>query len=650
MKITTLFAILGLACLINTSCHNKNQSKPAIKNKAILKVPSEFPSIVKAVENCEDGDWIILAPGTYNEKEIEINKAITISSEWKLTGKESKIDETIIDSDDKKLFIISADGVEISGLKIINGNHTLDILANVSIIHNHFIDNLDAISFEEGSGGYVGYNFAENDRDDAIDIDLVVDGNKIKSEILVEHNTIMNCNDDGIEIRLFDQPNQNIKYTIRENSFIGSNNAGIQLISYDKFTGKEFFIHHNIFRGCKTALGCMEGARTREDLSGASKMDEQVCFYNNTIIGNEMGATGGNNIIAFNNIVEGNTLGGFKRFGANSVIINNLFYQNGVDNFIELNNAVIKNGNIFSDPFIDKNTLDLAANSPCIDAGKDKYEFNGIAIFEIAPNHFVGSAPDIGAIEYDANNKSAFLKKQLIVDAGEDMILVSPESELVLKGKLRDDSERAYSSSWNLKKGPGKVEIVTPVEMETKVVFDQEGIYQFSLMCYEGEVVALDNITVRYINDGEGKQLFLKEENNNFIETEEYAYSYGNVSVISDLEASGEKCILLDAENSGSFATLEFSVGTLENQDYFIWLLVKNETSKKSSFYINFNNIESRELTVQKNKKWEWIAVPGKIPITAGQWPVLIRNEVGLLLIDKILFSIDEKFDPKQSK
>ncbi len=406
MKITALLAILGLACLINTSCHNKNQSIPDPENKAILKVPSEFPSIAKAVENCKDGDWIILAPGIYNEKEIEINKAITISSEWKLTGKESKINETIIDSDDKKLFTISVDGVEISGLKIINGNHSLDILANVSIVHNHFINNLDAISFEEGSGGYVGYNFAENDRDDAIDIDLVVDGNKIKSEILVENNTIVNCNDDGIEIRLFTQPNQNIKYTIRENSIIGSNNAGIQLISYDKYTGKEFFIHHNIIRGCKTALGCMEGAGTREDLSGASKMDEQVCFYNNTIIGNEMGATGGNNIIAFNNIVEGNTLGGFKRFGANSVIINNLFYQNGVDNFIELNDAVVKNGNVFStDPLIDKNTLELAVNSPCIDAGKDKYELNGIVLFEIASKYIIGSAPDIGAIEYDAANK-----------------------------------------------------------------------------------------------------------------------------------------------------------------------------------------------------------------------------------------------------
>ena len=33
----------------------------------------------------------------------------------------------------------------------------------------------------------------------------------------------------------------------------------------------------------------MEGAQTREDLSGATKMDELVYFYNNTVSGCKMG-------------------------------------------------------------------------------------------------------------------------------------------------------------------------------------------------------------------------------------------------------------------------------------------------------------------------------------------------------------------------
>src|SRR5690349_11893021 len=264
----------------------------------IIKVPSDAATIALAVDRAVSGDWIIISPGTYSENEIVINKSITVSSQWKTTGDETVIDHTIIDAGDKTLFTITADSVEISGLHMKNGDHTLNILADVAIRKNHFVNNLDAMSFEGPGGGYVGYNFVENDRDDGLDLDIGADKEKPGSNITVEYNTIVNSHDDGIEIRLFAEPHQNIQYIIRNNTIMGSKNAGIQLISYDVFTGKEFRIHHNIISGCKTGLGCMEGSKTREDLSGASKMDERVFFFNNTLSGNQMGATGGNQIIA----------------------------------------------------------------------------------------------------------------------------------------------------------------------------------------------------------------------------------------------------------------------------------------------------------------------------------------------------------------
>ena len=146
----------------------------------------------------------------------------------------------------------------------------------------------------------------------------------------------------------------------------------------------------------------MEGSNTKEDISGASKMDEQVYFYNNTLVGNDMGATGGNNIIALNNLVEGNSLGGFKRFGANSVIINNLFFQNGGDDFIEIDKAAVQEGNIFlTDPLLDRTTFKPADNSPCIDAGKSNLEIKGVELLKFSPDYIAGDAPDIGAIERD---------------------------------------------------------------------------------------------------------------------------------------------------------------------------------------------------------------------------------------------------------
>jgi Right handed beta helix region len=396
-KMSLILAIT--ACWITISCNQGR--KPAInENGRILKVPSEFSTIELAVKNSVDGDWIILAPGRYMEMKIDLDKSVTISSEWKITGDKLKIEETEINPQDSILFNIRADSVEISGLKIINGDHPLNIMARVIIKNNHFVNNLDAISCEGSGGGYVGYNTIENDRDDGIDLDIRYGEENRGSDILVENNTIVNSHDDGMEIRLYDYPDQNINYEIRNNKISGSNNAGIQIISYDIFTGKKFKIHHNIISGCKTGLGCMEGANTREDMTGASKMDELVIFFNNNLINNQTGATGGNNIIAINNLLHGNTAGGFKRFGPGSAIINNLFFLNGDDDLLEINKAAVRSGNIFAtDPLIDLATFEPSANSPCIDAGLGKYELNGTVTLEVPEDYISGSSPDIGAIE-----------------------------------------------------------------------------------------------------------------------------------------------------------------------------------------------------------------------------------------------------------
>ena len=102
------------------------------KEKEVLSDTGDIENGKKA----EDGDRIIIAPGEYNEKNILLTKAITITSEWKLSGDNSIIDKTIIDSDGSKLFLIKKDGIEISGLKIINGDHTLDVTAKTTIIYN----------------------------------------------------------------------------------------------------------------------------------------------------------------------------------------------------------------------------------------------------------------------------------------------------------------------------------------------------------------------------------------------------------------------------------------------------------------------------------------------------------------------------------
>ena len=384
---------LAIAIVVSGSGHNTKAQ--------IIKVPSDFQTIAQAVENAQAGDTIMLSPGIYDENSMTIDKPLTISSEWILTGDKTKIETTTIDAAGTILFTVNSDDVEISGLTIINGDHTLDIHARVSVKYNLMFNNLDAVSMEGEGGGYVGYNLFDDNGDEGIDLDINQNG----SDIIIEYNHIIYSNDDGIEIRLFTAPNQNIHYEIRHNTIEGSNNAAIQIISYDVYTGKEFNIHHNIFKNCKTGLGCMGGANTSEDLSGASLMDERVYFYNNTMLENDMGATGGNNIIAINNIVVGNTIGGFKRFGDNSVIANNLFYDNQDNNFIEISNLAEQYDNLLTeDPLLDDITLMPQNGSPAIEAGLAKFMLDGITVIEIPSDSFSGSAPDLGAVESNSGN------------------------------------------------------------------------------------------------------------------------------------------------------------------------------------------------------------------------------------------------------
>jgi len=574
------------------------KQKPGDKEvKKILRVPADHPTIAEAVAGSGEGDWIIISPGIYHEKEIEVKKAVVISSGWKLNGDISVREETIIDSDDKVLFSIKADGTEISGLKIINGNHTLDISARVSVLHNHFIDNLDAMSFEPGSGGHVAFNIAENDRDDAIDMDIGGNRKNFGSDILVENNSIINCRDDGIEIRLFTYPNQNIKYTIRKNNIQDSRNAGIQLISYDTFTGKEFYIHHNVLRNCKVGLGCMGGVKTVEDLNGADKMDEKVFLFNNTITGNEMAATGGNTVVAFNNIAENNRLGGFKRFGKNSVILNNLFYGNGGENLIEINDSAMKAANHFaSPPSLDQETFMPSDKSPCIDSGLTEVRFNGENIKLIPPGYITGKAPDIGALEWKGEEMASLNSKKLQADAGEDLVIMSPVNEVTLKGLIRSHSGEPSTFSWKMDSGPAEVVIACPGNPETKVVFRRQGLYRFSLDCSDSRSTASDNVIVRYISSGKGKDLFFSDPEKITIMAGDYAYTYGQVKDLKTVKKEQHALVMGSRKKSSARAEIEYSVGTSENRRYFMWILIQSHSPGRNPVTVEFNHKDIGEV------------------------------------------------------
>lgn len=366
-----------------------------------IHVPDDQPTISAAIKDASSGDVIVIAPGTYEqEKKILIDKQITITSQWYTTGDTQFITKTIFDGVSKKnsLFeTVNGKGVdvEISGLTIKRFRYPLIIEDSVVIQHNFFSNNdQDTISFEGASSGYVGFNTLEDSGDDAIDIDAR-EGN-----FVIEFNTIRNSRDNGIEIRLLDNPRSNMLYEIHDNIINGNDEDGMQLIDHTlNDSGQVFKIYNNIFdSNTMTGLGLMFGGDTTKNFGGADIL-ERVLFHNNTVINNTVGVTGGDNLIALNNIIAFNKKEGVKRLHGDSVIAHSIFYQNGTN----ISDSVIGSGVLLDvDPEYDAITYDLLVSSPSIDVGVAEFIWNGERVLNRNASEYIGTQPDLGGKEFSS--------------------------------------------------------------------------------------------------------------------------------------------------------------------------------------------------------------------------------------------------------
>lgn len=377
-----------------------------------IKVPQDARSIAAAVKVAQDGDILLISPGRYKAKEIEINKRITITSEWSIDGDNTRIDETVIDCDWSWLFRIFTNDVEVSGLRIINGDHTVDFRARGTVKNNHFYDHKDAVSMESDGGGYIGYNEFENSSrdesgrrvyDDAIDCDIGEEGPGHGSDILIEYNTIKTNKDDGIEIRIFIFQNP-IQYEIRNNWIENSGGNGIQLISYDepgevRVTGKEFRIHNNVFLNNNGGVTCTPGRQTGGGVTaGSPAMEELVVVHNNVFTNNRYGLISGGNTISLNNVFVNQKGAAAYNVHPGSVVDYSIFFSNLKD-FENVPADAQGSGNIFADPLIHLETYRPLPDNVYLDAGVATYEWKGVSHVLFERGDYEGAAPVIGAFE-----------------------------------------------------------------------------------------------------------------------------------------------------------------------------------------------------------------------------------------------------------
>ena len=381
----------------------------SISQAGIIKVPQDNHTVAEAILSASDGDTILLSAGTYTQPNLlNINKAITLASRFIFSKDPSDIDNTIINAanDDMKEWIeLSAENSQVIGIRF-DGNqeHTLNITSSYAfVLHCKFIGGKDQLSIS-GGGGYVGYCYFENAMDDAIDCDNSVSWT-------IEHNKIVNAYQDGIEVRLHEKEAPLTTHVFRYNTIIGSGQSGIQLIDYQGNSYRQFFIHHNVFMHCMgSGVSCMyKEIDDTDEVYKGSLMQEKAFVYNNTFTGCNYGITLSPGLLVLNNIFVYLKTKGIERGiylndeNDSSIVDYSLFCGNFkyYDSEIKIGSKILTD----IDPLLKEN-FKLREGSPCIDAGVVKYKW-GNNLFEINREEFLGSAPDLGAKEYDSAKWSA---------------------------------------------------------------------------------------------------------------------------------------------------------------------------------------------------------------------------------------------------
>jgi len=359
----------------------------------LINVPGDYPTIQTAFNAAQNGDTVLVAAGIYPDSINLADKSIVLASWFLTTGDTGYISQTILDGSGRAAVITIANTVGtatvIDGFTIQNADDGISPNAIFTIQNSHIINCRDGIDYERHSGGLCRNNIFENNLDDGIDLDRDVD-------IVIENNIIRNNRDDGIEIRLQPYTGPLLNYVIVNNEIYGNGEDGIQIVDYEGRSDRTFIIERNlIYDNDMAGLGCMSDGNTTEDYEGASVL-ETIWLFNNTFSGNDYGLTGGDSLIAVNNIFVGHPGMASKNVDGGSIVSYDLYWNNGTD----LENCNVDINNIlFSDPLLDSQ-FHLLPMSAAIDAGTALFLWEEDTVLNIPAGGYHGLVPDLGVYEF----------------------------------------------------------------------------------------------------------------------------------------------------------------------------------------------------------------------------------------------------------
>ena len=389
----------------------------------VIWVPDDYATIQAAIDAANPGDMIQVRAGVYTEN-LTLNKPVSLVAET-FDPVNPANNQTVLDGGGGATTILIPAGLTqmpvIRGFVIRNSVDGIQAASEFIAEYNFLYSATNLVSYQKGSGGFNRNNVYFHASDNALRLD------SIERPLLIENNRILYNGGDGIELSLqnIEIPPALIEVQIWNNMVLGNREDGIQLIDdagNAQDTNLRFVIRGNLIANNKKAgIGLTPNTKTLEDYSGADIV-EAVRVFNNTFYGNDYGISGGDNLVAFNNIIVNSlNIGAWKvqgPAGANSVVAYTLFYNNirleadqttiGASILTGLDPLFVAAPNPGPDGAWetvddDFSGLVLQSTSPAIDKGIAQYvATNGEPIPPYPITGFIGAAPDLGWREFGA--------------------------------------------------------------------------------------------------------------------------------------------------------------------------------------------------------------------------------------------------------